>query len=168
MNRSKVLRVLCLAALVLGGLFLILYPHSTLSTAVRILGGALTVYGAIGLISYLVNRPESRPSSLVAGAAALIFGVIILLRPNLILNFFPTVAGILIVVTGILQLMSVLEGRRADPQGRWWLPLILALITVVLGVVLLLNPFGAMSILIRMLGATLMYIGITGFIALFL
>lgn len=160
MKQTKLFLLLRAAALILGGLLLILYPTSTLATAATILGVALVVYGAVSLVSYFFNRQEARSLTLIAGVAAVIFGIVVLARPSLVINFFPTVGGVLIIVAGVWQVLSALDLRRAG--GAWKLPLVLAVVTVILGAVILFNPFGTMALLVRLLGAALLFIGVTG------
>lgn len=83
-----------------------------------------------------------------------------MLQPDQILKMVPILVGIIIVIHGIQdlqQVVSLCKGR----YDKWWVALILGLLTVGFGILLIWNPFTANEIFITCIGFFLIYDGIS-------
>ena len=87
-------------------------------------------------------------------------GIWILVRPGAILQFLSILIGIFILVHGAWDLQNALDLRRYNYQ-KWPLPLGLAAATIVLGLVVLFNPFGTFRVLSIFAGVCLIYDGVS-------
>ena len=164
MRQNNIWQWVRLAALIIGGVLLILFPGGAMATVVKILGIMLVAYGAFAALSYLLGRPENRsPLGLFGGIVSLVLGALALLRPQTVISFFPVAAGVVILAGGLRQIMGALEIRRAAPGSRWTVSLMAGVLSLVLGVVVIVNPFGTLSVVVRLLGIALVYMGISGF-----
>ena len=67
--------------------------------------------------------------------------------------------GILLLVFGCSKVADSLAVRRAGFTG-WWIPLLLGAITIVLGALVLLNPFSAAATLMIAVGIGLIVEGV--------
>ena len=70
----------------------------------------------------------------------------------------PILVGIIIVIHGINNLQQTVSLCRSR-YDKWWVALLLALITIGFGVLLIFNPFVAVDTLIRFIGLFLIYDG---------
>ncbi len=92
------------------------------------------------------------------GIIITVIGGWILLQPGTIIAMIPILVGIIIVIHGInnLQQSVSLCQNRYD---KWWIALLLGIITIGFGVLLVFNPFAAVDTLIRFIGLFLIYDG---------
>ena len=160
MRKSKINTIVSMLVMIAVGAFLLIRPGDTLTTAVRIFGIALLVIGAVGIASQLLKKDERNVIGLIISAAEAIAGVIIA-SPAFVVSLFPIVVGVIVALYGLSDLITALNMKKED-IGAWKLALILSTITIILGVILFMNPFQTMTTLVRIIGVVLVYKGITG------
>ena len=141
-RRSSI--VMAVLTLVLG-LLLVLAPNRSIRLLCTVLGAAMLVAGLIYLFTWLAKRRDGFP------AWFLIPGLILAA-----LGLF-SVAAVLI-FHGVIDLQGAVSLARLGIPN-WWVDLVLAVLTVVLGGVVLLNPFGTMEAMTMLIGASLVYDG---------
>lgn len=163
MKRSKMNAIVSMIIMIAVGVFLLIRPGDTLTTAVRIIGIALLVLGAVGIASQLVKKDDRSVISLIISAVEAVIGIIIIASPAFVVSLFPIIVGVIIALYGLSDLLAALNMKKAD-NGGWKLALILSVITIILGIVLFANPFKTMSTLVRIIGVVLVYKGVTGLI----
>ena len=95
---------------------------------------------------------------LVINGISRLMGGWILFQPNTIIAMIPILVGIIIVIHGINNLQQTVSLCRSR-YDKWWVALLLALITIGFGVLLIFNPFVAVDTLIRFIGLFLIYDG---------
>jgi len=160
--KNKIIPIIEMLVLIVAGIVLICNPGGSLTTAVTIIGIALAVYGVVAIIRYLADKEKSGPD-LVAGIIAVVAGIFVLCAPKVVVSIFPVIIGILVAVAGLKGIASAFAARKRS--GGWLLSCVLSLITLIIGIVILLNPFGTVETVVVVLGVVLIYIGITGIIA---
>lgn len=143
---SKKLKGVMLAIAILYlvlGLLLILWPEAARAVICYVLGAALVVYGVYRIVAYFVRTlPLQLQFGVAIGIASLLAGLLLLFKANFVVTVFGVVIGLLLIADGVFRLQNALDIRRMG--GRYFLPLMLgALFVLVLGVVLLFNPFTA-------------------------
>lgn len=138
--------------IILGGYF-ISNPVASLFTLVWVLGVYWIASGLVGAIYGVLGKYGSgsaRVWAILGGIISIIAGVIIVAYPMMsgvgLSTFLITVGGFLSIFAGIFQ---IIEGRGVfDSQsGKWsWGYFFLGLFNLILGVLLITNPFiGAVS-----------------------
>lgn len=151
------------------GLVLFLWPEITGSIICLVFGLILLVYGAITVISFFVH--ESRQGALrlelLVGIVTVALGILFLVTPSFILNIFPIILGLYIMIDASLNLKRALELRRMAYQ-RWWIALILALVAMGMGVLILFRPSILGDFIIRIIGGVLVYNGLADLWAIFM
>ena len=146
--------------MVIAGVLLFIYPATSLTAAVRLLGFAIVLYGAIGLVANLTQKKENRSSlSLAYFAVFALAGIIIIANPGFIISMFPIIAGVLVAVNGIESLIRTLKLKKRN-HDRWLLMLILAVITIAFGILTFVNPFATQALLVRVFACGLIYDGV--------
>ncbi len=124
------------------------------------IGAVLVINGISRLLNFIFGRDGSVFSqmNLVMGIIITVIGGWILLQPGTIIAMIPILVGIIIVIHGInnLQQSVSLCQNRYD---KWWIALLLGIITIGFGVLLVFNPFAAVDTLIRFIGLFLIYDG---------
>ena len=143
----------------IAGIVLLLFPLNSLAAVIRIFGFAVLLYGIAGVIAYfgavVVFLPAAR---LAYTLATTIAGIVMISNPGLIISIFPTIAGIVIAVQGIDNLLTAFAVRSAGGAG-WITILALSILTILSGLFVFSNPFAVQTTLIRVIGAILAYNG---------
>lgn len=144
------------------GAVLVIWPDMSLRVACITIGAVLFAGGLIKLVSYFFHRDDSLFSyiNLVFGIIILLLGGWIMLQPGQILKMVPILVGIIIVIHGIQDLQQVISLRKGQ-YDKWWVALILGLLTVGFGILLIWNPFTANEIFITCIGFFLIYDGVS-------
>ena len=146
----------------LFGLILLLWPGHTLELAARIIGVGLLVAGLISCIAWVRRRHSvrGRAMNLAEGIVGVAAGLFVLLAPRFIVSILPVTVGLLIAVNGVVNLAQALELRRAA-YGGWKAPLVMAVLTILLGGVIVMNPFSIAATTVAVIGAVLVYNGVS-------
>ena len=145
--------------MILLGLVLLIWPGKVMSTAMALLGVALLVSGALSIWSWTRDCSlDASVLSLAEGIALAIAGIIVLLSPRLLLTVIPLAVGGSVVLNGILNLAQALDQRRMR-YSNWRVSLMLAILTLLFGVVVILRPFSSMEMLVAAIGVVLLYNG---------
>ena len=147
-------------ALMLLGLALLLWPEASLRLVCYLFGAVILVKGLLSIWGYV--RAEERfffdYFGLVFGIAASALGVFLLLQPDTVVSVLPILVGIYVIVDAVVRLQSAFE-LRAMGYGRWWGFLILAGLSVALGVLMVVNPFETVQLLVMVNGVILLVEG---------
>lgn len=163
MNFLKELKVnYTLSALVcvVLGLVLVIWPRTSTRIVCMVLGAALLIYGIVQIVIYLVNRERTLilQGLLVLGIIFAVIGAWILVKPEMIMMAVPVIVGILIIIHGLHNISQAINLKKQEYE-KWWLALIFGLLTVILGGVLVYNPFTVVDTVVRMIGIFLIYDG---------
>lgn len=151
----------CAASVLVGAVFLV-FPTQSLLYICYIIASVFCLLGVIRLIAYFRKAPsatEYQPN-LVLGLLFTGLGVYLFASPDALLNTIPTLLGVVLIFSGLVKLQNGLDMLRLKAQ-RWWIMLVLAAISVILGVLAILDPFAAQSALILFIGISLILNGIT-------
>lgn len=161
MTGKKSLVAASLVYVVLG-LVLILFPDLTTSLLCTAVGLLLLAYGLTAVISFFAQSGGSYSFQfdMIVGVFAALLGGVFLLWPHWILSFLPTIFGIYILIDGLTNLKRGLDMRSYGYAG-WTTTLVLSAISLVLGAVILWNPFSTHLLLVRIIGASFLYEGVS-------
>lgn len=155
-RRSSV--VMAVITLVLG-LLLVFAPNRSIRLLCTILGAALLVTGLIYLFTWLARRKDGFPVwFLIPGLILAALGLWLLTSPGSVIVLIQFSVAAVLIFHGIIDLQGAVSLWRVG-WSNWWLDLILSILTLALGVVVLLNPFGTMDALIVLVGLSLVYDG---------
>lgn len=97
------------------------------------------------------------------GLAALAIGVFFVASPHETLSVFTVIAGIVLVVDGVIAVVRAIAGER---ENRGLLALV-GVISVVVGIVLIEKPFQSLTVLALIFGIWFVIVGGIRFIAAF-
>lgn len=157
-RRSSV--VMAVITLLLG-LLLMLAPNRSIRFLCTLLGAALLVTGLFYLFNWLVRRREGFPIwFLIPGLLLAALGLWLLTSPGSVIVLIQFSFAAVLVFHGIIDLQGAVSLFRLG-WPRWWLDLVLALFTIMLGIVILLNPMGTMEALVMLIGLSLVYDGVS-------
>lgn len=144
------------------GIVLILWPGATMKTICYLLAAMLLAIGVVSLINYLRKDISGiiYRYDLVVGLCAILGGILVIVKVDKLTDLIPAVLGFLVTMRGIMKMQNSVDMLRLG-HGTWHVAFAMAIVNIVAGIVLLMNPFEAAQILIMCLGIALVYSGIT-------
>lgn len=148
------------AALIAFGLWLLVKPEVSSVTICVVLGTVAVIYGVVKILGYFSNDQYrlAFQFDLAVGVLSIVLGVVLILRPDEVLAFLPTVIGVFILVDSILRFQTSIDARHFG-MSKWWAILLISCAGAVLGTLLLFHPFQSALAMIRLIGLTLMIDG---------
>ena len=137
--------------LILIGMFLLIKPETTLHAISYFMGVALIIWGLVPIIQFFSNKETKQylEFSFIIGVFALIFGIIIMIEPNIIGSIIPLLIGIWMVINGVTKLYYSLTLNKLSSAT---VSIILSIIILICGLVLIFNPFKGAIILTKIIG----------------
>lgn len=144
------------------GIVALLIPDTMVKTLGYLIGILLIVAGAVSMIGYLLREPHQNyyRNDFGFGLMGIAVGILFLYKVEWIISLVPAILGILVVASGCRKLQDVIDMKRMG-YGNWVVVLILAAINVVFGAGLIMNAFDAALLLLQLVGAGLIFSGIT-------
>lgn len=143
------------------GLLLLVMPQTSLLWICYAFGAVVLITGVVCLVQYARLRGSgfAAPFFLVAGVSTAALGIFSLARPEVVASFLPVVFGLFILIDGCSRIGTAVElaRRKAD---KWWMMLLFSVLSVALGILLLVNPFGAAVSVVMLCGVLLIIEGV--------
>ncbi len=144
------------------GLVLVIWPGTSTQVVCKVLGAVLFIYGVMQILLYIFARERSLylQGMLLLGVIFGVVGAFILLKPEMIIAAVPIIMGIIIVIHGLHNAVQAIKLKSLH-YDKWWLALLLGSVTIILGGVLIYNPFRVVDTVVRVIGVFLIYDGIS-------
>ncbi|HYX05402.1 MAG TPA: DUF308 domain-containing protein [Bacteroidales bacterium] len=144
---------------ILFGLLALFYPGATLVTLVKWFGIIILIGGILLLIGSGIFKGIKQIHNFVLaeGILDILIGIAIIAYPRFVAGAVVVLFGIWALVSGILQLVS-LNRLPAAFSGRGMI-LVNGIISVLLGLLMLFNPFGSGKALLVVLGVYALFHG---------
>ena len=142
------------------GVFLLMKPTTALNIVCYALGAVVLACAAVQLIRYFVVERGVFQSqlTLISGIICLALGAFLILRSDIVVSILPIVFGLFVIFDSISRVQNALDLRRCG-YSSWKSFLLLPVLSVVLGVIMILNPFGTMETLVMAIGIILIVEG---------
>ena len=136
-------------------LLLIFAPISTVTVIIRAIGITAAAYALwrIALTIFIYERAFATTILTVSYVLLFVFGLILLINPKGALAFLSAAVGIFLVAEGGIKLFRA----AAHGSGRMLFSRISAILTIVLGCLLLFFPSGGAKISAILIGASLLF-----------
>ena len=136
---------------ILMGAFLLARPADAIHLVSYALGIILLVWGLISVVQFFSDKESQNylEFNFIIGVFVLIFGIIILVKPNTIASIIPLLLGIWMLINGVTKLsysLSVGGGKSSTSS------IIISLVIIILGILLIFNPFSGAEKLVQILG----------------
>lgn len=150
--------VLC----VLSGMMLVIWPDVSFRVVCMGLGCVLLLSGIVHLAGFFAERDGGLLTriNLLAGIILAVVGIWIVWKPDILMMTVPVVIGAIIVMHG-LHNISQAAGLYKEKYDKWWIALLLGIMTALFGLLLIVNPFEAVSTAVRLTGVLLLFDGVS-------
>ena len=135
------------------GLLMVIFPGTVNDIINYIIGGLLMLFGIDYIVRYLSNNKVTTYSkySLTVGIVPIICGVFLICNPEVLVSIIPFVAGMIIFMDAFEKLKHAIDLKKMN-YDEWWVDLVVAILFIVFGIIVIMNPFDAAKLLIRILG----------------
>ncbi len=154
--------MLTAALFVIMGIVLIVYPETTAETMCYVVGIAGVVIGIFTVLAYVFRDVQKNyyRNDFIVGMMEILLGAFILYKADLIIELIPCVLGMLVVISGIGKLQNCIDLRQMK-SGDGLPFLIMAVVIMVFGILLVIDPFDDTEVLYILIGVGLLVSGIT-------
>lgn len=144
------------------GVVLLVWPELSTNVLCTALGLVLLICGIADILEFVLQRDGSLYYNLQLGLGVILCAVggWLLLRPTLIAVIIPRIIGVLVCFHGCKDFGDALTLRK-NKSPRATAALLLGIITILLGAVLVVNPFSAFTTVVRIIGLVLIYDGVS-------
>lgn len=151
---------------ILIGTFLLARPEDAIHLVSYALGIILIVWGVISVITFFTDKESQNylDFGFIVGVFVLIFGIIILVKPDTIASIIPLLLGIWMLINGVTKLSYslTLNNNKSALSS-----IIISLIIVLLGILLIINPFQGAKKLVQILGISILVYSVLDLIECF-
>jgi uncharacterized membrane protein HdeD (DUF308 family) len=147
--------LLCIAM----GVVFIVNPDDVSSVIGTVCAAVLIIIGLVYLGSYFLHVVTNGISAAM-GAVVLLLGVWVLLQPQIVTTLVPIVIGVVLLAHGVRGFRESLATRKFGSDA-WGIGAVLSVISMVLGVVCIVEAFGIVTFAIKVIGVALIYNGIS-------
>lgn len=139
---------------VIAGVILLFWPDMSMDIFCKALGIGMLIIGITHIIIYFTkdHMQNIMQMDLVVGVVCAAFGAFLLLHPDFVETAMPFAVGILLMIGAIVKLQNAIDMKRLK-FTQWKAVLALAIVMLLMGALLIYNPFAGRILLI--------YIGIS-------
>jgi uncharacterized membrane protein HdeD (DUF308 family) len=163
--RSSLITSLFLIAL---GLLLIFQSDAVIYSISYIIGGILIALGVLGIIKFVqgTNKEQQTELDIVYGIVSVILGIVVIKNPQAIASIIPTILGISIVINSATKLQYAFE-LKANGNNLWKSTMVISIISTLCGIVLIFNPFKALTSFTKIVGIFIVIYAVLDMISTF-
>ena len=163
-HKAKWGYILSSAMVTILGLCLVIWPTLLATAMCYIVGILLILLGIIKITGYFARDSYGLAFQFdfALGLFAAVVGCIFLFRPKNILVLFPIILGLYILIDGVFKLQTALDAKRFGLR-EWRIIFIAPILTGILGLLLLTDPFSSAAALTVLLGIALASDGVQNF-----
>ncbi len=153
---------------VVSGIVMLIWPHLTIDLLGKAIGIGMLVVGIAHIIIYITkdHMKSIMQMDLTVGVVIAAFGAFMLMHGDFVSMALPFAVGILLLIGGISHVQYALDMKRLG-MHRWKIMLAFAIILLILGMILIYNPFTG-NMLIYYIAASLMLNGVLTIISVLL
>lgn len=143
------------------GICLIIWPDCSMAVFCTAVGIMFIAYGVIKMMGYFSKDFYclAFQFDLAFGVLLAAVGVIIIIRRDVVVNLIFGIFGILILADALFKIQISIDAKKFG-LSLWWRILLVAILTGVLGLLLLVRPFEAAEVMMVLVGVALLFEGI--------
>ncbi len=153
-NRYNILISL---ALIVLSIFLIIDPTTSFNAITIIIGIIVGITGLVELITYFTSPQEIKAFSfkLIIGVITTILGIVIIINAQTINTILTWVIGAWIIIESIIKL-QIAFNIKGISNTSWKAIVIISIITFIIGLIIILNPFATLITVGKVCGIMLL------------
>lgn len=138
------------------GIFMLLFPEVVSDFICTLVALMFMFFGIAGIVMYIRSEFKTAYTSTILVISIILgaLGIYIIMNPRTFISLIPLVIGIFMIADSISKLSASLDLRKTG-YSRWWHIIIVSFIILSCGLLIIINPFGAVSLSIMVIGAIL-------------
>lgn len=150
------------------GIFMLLFPEVISDFICYLVSVMFIFFGIAGVLMYIRSEIKTPYTStiLVLGIVLGSLGIYIIMNPRIFASLIPLVIGVFMIADSISKLSAALDLRKYG-YIRWWHMLIISFLILICGLILVFNPFKAVSLTIMVIGSILIVDSITNIFTIY-
>lgn len=146
---------------ILLGVLLLFKADMAVNLVCVIIALTLIILGVVYIIGFLTSHFVNM-IGLIGGLLMLIFGIWFYVKPEVLASLIPCVIGLILVVHGMNSIRIATETKNNN-YDKWWSVLLAALLTIILGVLIIVFAFRVATFAVQILGVALIYDAVANF-----
>lgn len=148
-----------IASVVLG-LYLLLQPFTATEAICALIGWLFLLVGAAGTLNAVLFQRATLVSDpfLPMSVAGIVAGLFFITRPGTLIELVGLVICVLLMFEGMINVQTAIQRYRWGDR-IWWLPLIIGIGCIVLGLLALFAPWASTAMIMRIVGVMLVFSG---------
>lgn len=143
------------------GLLLVFWPDLSVSLLCTVLGIASVICGVVYIAGWVQRRRMGQPAFFILpGVILCALGLWLITRPGSVVKLIQYIFGAILIFHGVVDVQGAVSLMRRG-WNRWVVDMLLAAATVLLGIVIIINPFGTFAALAMITGFALIFDGVS-------
>jgi uncharacterized membrane protein HdeD (DUF308 family) len=136
------------------------FPEGALKGISLYVGLVILIPGIIMLIAGFMDKSGSGSRNVLIGEGvlAILFGLLFILRPELVGKLFSVFISLWVILNGIFKLTASFMLKDLG-ISNWWVGLLIGLLLLVFGIYMLVNAFSVSVVITIWVGILLLAIG---------
>lgn len=155
-KKAKENLIISSVILCITGLIFMIFSETMVNLIGWILGGVFCVIGVVKLIGYI--RTQLQISELIISIISIAAGVLLFLHPGWVMSLLSVIIGIYVLLEGALKIKISIDAKKQE-AASWWVLLVVALVSIGIGILLVFNPFGISKAFMFVVGLALLLSG---------
>lgn len=158
-DRYMLANILVALSIIVLGLVLYVKPAIAIKTVSWLIGLIFIVVGGLSIYSYIKkDRISLLTFNLIYGLISIAVGLLVILNPFAIANILTVSLGIWLIISGGLKINYSIR-LKFIKERAWALTLTVGIISILFGLMVILNPFSKL-IIVEVIGLFLIVYGI--------
>lgn len=145
----------------------IMFPKQIINLLGYITGIVLMVVGIFNVVMYFMHRKQGYSFGFTLGLILFSFGLYLAINIAFIMSAITVIFGFYILINGIVGLQFSLDAYMAK-VNTWKFTVGMAIINLILGCIILYNPFQSTEILVMYIGIFMAVTAILSIVTVFL
>ena len=156
-KKKELKGILVSLAIIALAVFLILKPEEIITSLLKVIGIFVLIFGVFDFTNYFVTKDESKlfDYGLFKGIMEITIGALFIFKGEELINIFPMILGLIIVFINIFKLQLALSLKQINEEN-YLVAVISSSIAIILGAVILFNPFETLKVAVIVSGAILL------------
>lgn len=155
-KRKEIESILVSILLIALSVFLIMRPIEIINTLIKVIGMILLICGVFDFTTYFVTKKEDTlfDYGLFKGIMEITIGILFIFKYDLLTDLFPCILGLIIVFINIFKLQT--SPSFKEFSSSYMAGVIISSLSIILGIIILLNPFETLRVVIIVSGSVLL------------
>lgn len=143
--------------IILIATILFFIPETILTTLIRVIGIIIIIFATNNIFTNIRNNYS--PLELMYSIVMALIGVLLLAMPEVIASIFPLMIGLWMIASNLLKLKFVLSLKN-NMNSNWIKLMIMNIVMILLGIILVFNPFKSAGLILRIVAIFMLAYGI--------